>query len=39
MARKAACVYALAAFFVASRHGSRQSFSDVPSSRGNFGIV
>ncbi|OXC80659.1 hypothetical protein BSU04_00815 [Caballeronia sordidicola] len=39
MARKAACVSALAAFFVANGHGSRQSFSDVPSSRGKFGIV
>jgi len=28
MAQKAACVYALAAFFVADAHGSRQFFGD-----------
>jgi hypothetical protein len=39
MARKAACVYALAAFFVADAQRSRQFFFDVPSSRGKFGIV
>jgi hypothetical protein len=39
MAQKAACVYALAAFFVAMLNRLRQFFGDVPSSHSNFGIV